>query len=246
MSSVVPSHAQCPSRLILRERAGVLFWSRCICAQAQNPTPRRRADFVINAETLNAATIQRHDNMRKVAEIYRKIHRSHIRLKNEFNIFQEIEKYDMLIKRVNATMYEGWQTVRRQVMALEEYLNDLGVELCACHNDAVPENFIKSEDGTLYLIDWEYSGVNDPMADFAALFLESEFSQENQDFLLKHYFQGDIPANTYEKIKCYQILWDYLWAQWTVIKEACGDDFGSYGIDRFNRAISNLATIKIN
>lgn len=224
------------------------------CKMGVNPTIRyfnpstgvKLADFVINAETLNSATIQRHDNMRKVAEIYRKIHQSHIRLKNDFNLFQEIDKYDILLQRVNATMYEGWQTVRRQVMALEGYLNDLGVELCACHNDAVPENFIKSEDGTLYLIDWEYSGVNDPMADFAALFLESNFSQENQEFLLKQYFQGNIPVNTYEKIKCYQILWDYLWAQWTVIKEACGDDFGSYGIDRFNRAILNLATIKTN
>lgn len=210
-----------------------------------NPTTGvKLADYITNAETLNAATIQRHDNMRKVADIYRKIHQSHVRLKNEFNIFQEIQKYDKLIERANAVMYTGYEEVRKQVMALEEYLNTLGVELCACHNDAVPENFIKSDDGTLYLIDWEYSGVNDPMADFAALFLESNFSEENMDFILSCYFQGKIPNNTYEKIKSYQILWDYLWAQWTVIKEACGDDFGTYGIDRFNRAITTLATIK--
>ena len=140
-------------------------------------------------------------------------------------------------------MYEGWEEVRQSVMALEEYLNGLGVELKACHNDAVPENFIKAEDGTLYLIDWEYSGINDPMADLAALFLESDFSEESRDYFLKHYFSGDIPQNTFEKIKCYQILWDYLWSQWTVIKEANGDDFGSYGIDRFNRAIDGLKQI---
>ena len=39
------------------------------------------------------------------------------------------------------------------------------------------------------------------------------------------------------------ILWDYLWAQWTVIKEAKGDDFGTYGIERYNRAVSNLKNI---
>ena len=55
----------------------------------------------------------------------------------------------------------------------------------------------------------------------------------------------DIPENAREKILCYQILWDYLWAQWTVIKEAKGDDFGSYGQDRFNRAIQNLNRINI-
>ena len=105
---------------------------------------------------------------------------------------------------------------------------------------AVPENFIKAEDGTLYLIDWEYSGVNDPMADFAALFIEAGFEKENEDYILDKYFDGDIPYTAREKILCYEILWDYLWAQWTVIKEAKGDDFGTYGLDRYNRAIENL------
>ena len=117
------------------------------------------------------------------------------------------------------------------------------MERCACHNDAVPENFIVAEDGRMYLLDWEYSGDKDPMADFAALFLESGFTPENQDFVLREYFEGDIPVNAYKKIRCYQVLWDCLWAQWTVIKEANGDDFGTYGIDRYNRAINNLRII---
>ena len=82
------------------------------------------------------------------------------------------------------------------------------------------------------------------MADFASLFLESKFSEENQDYMMKQYFQSETPANTWKKILCYQILWDYLWAQWTVIKEANGDDFGSYGKDRFDRAKINLLKIK--
>ena len=203
-------------------------------------------DYVEDAETLNAATIQRYENMRIIAAVYRKLHHSHVRLKNEFNIFREIEKYDILLGNAGATMYDGWETVRDQVMALETRLNKLGVDLHPCHNDAVPENFIRAKDGTIYLIDWEYSGMNDPMADFAALFLESRFSSENQDFVLAQYFDGSIPENAYEKILCYQILWDYLWAQWTVIKEAQGDDFGSYGNDRYQRAIKLLQTLNEN
>ena len=91
----------------------------------------------------------------------------------------------------------------------------------------------------------EYSGMNDPMADFAALFIEADFEKENEDYILNKYFDGNIPSDVHEKILCYQILWDYLWAQWTVIKEAKGDDFGTYGIDRFNRAKSNLRRINL-
>ena len=200
-------------------------------------------DFVEDAETLNSATIQRHDNMKKIAKIYRTLHHSRVRLKNEFNVFREIEKYDRLLEKVGASMYEGWEEVRPQVMSLESKLNDLGVDLHPCHNDAVPENFLKAKDGTVYLIDWEYSGMNDPMADFAALFLESEFSTENQDYILALYFDGNIPSNVMQKILCYQVLWDYLWAQWTVIKEAKGDDFGTYGKDRYNRTKEFLSKI---
>ncbi len=37
--------------------------------------------------------------------------------------------------------------------------------------------------GRLYLIDWEYSSMNDPMWDLAALFLESEFTKQEEDAL---------------------------------------------------------------
>ena len=234
------------------ERVNEEFNAFEACKMGVNPEIRyfnaksgiKLADFVVNAETLNAATIQRHDNLKKIAKIYQTIHGSHIRLKNEFNIFQEIEKYDRLIVDAGAEMYEGWESVRPRVMALEGYLNDLGVELVPCHNDALYENFIKAMDGTIYLIDWEYSGMNDPMADFAALFLEADFEQENEDYILDKYFNGHIPSNAREKILCYQILWDYLWAQWTIVKESKGDDFGTYGLDRYKRAIRNLKNIK--
>jgi hypothetical protein len=47
-----------------------------------------------------------------------------------------------------------------------------------------------------------------------------------------------------KKYNNYQILWDFLWAQWTIIKEANGDDFGTYGIDRFHRGILNLQKLR--
>lgn len=202
------------------------------------------ADYVDRAETLDADSIRLPDNLRKVAAIYGRIHRSPEPLNNAFNLFREIEKYDLLVQKNHAVMYEGWDTFKPRVMALEQRLSRLGAELCPCHNDAVPENFIKAPDGTLYLIDWEYSGMNDPMADFAALFLESGFPEEDRAFFLDTYYPEGIPPGAGERILCYEILWDTLWAQWTVIKEACGDDFGDYGIGRFRRALCNFEKLK--
>lgn len=229
------------------------FNARAACEMKVTPVMRyfnsktgvKLVDYIMGSEALNATTIQQREHMEQIVRLYHTIHHSALRLKNTFNIFREIEKYDALLAHAGASMYAGWELVRPRVMALEGYLESLGVELKACHNDAVPENFIKAQDGTIYLIDWEYSGMNEPMADFAALFLESDFEKENEDFMLQLYFQGDVPVHAREKIKCYQVLWDYLWAQWTVIKEAEGDDFGTYGMDRYQRAIRLLNTIEM-
>lgn len=198
------------------------------------------ADYVSNAETLNRGTIQRQDNINKVVDIFLRLHNSGYRLNNDFNVFAEISKYESLLSSANGQMYEGYGANRERILALEKELNNLGVELKPCHNDLVPENFIKASDGTLYLIDWEYSGMNDPLWDIAALFLESDFSADNKDFFLNKYYHNSVPTQTYKKIQIYQILMDVLWAIWTCIKETMGDDFGSYGQDRFERAIKNL------
>lgn len=203
------------------------------------------ADFVKNAETLNRATIQRPSNMKKIANIFRTLHHSHVRFGNEFNVFKEILNYEYLLEKAEGKMYEGYEPIRKKVFQLEDYLNQLGVSVKPCHNDLVAENFLKAEDGTIYLIDWEYSGMNDPMWDIAALFLESNFTDESKDYFLSHYFDGNEPENARKKILVYQILMDYLWTVWTCIKEARGDDFGTYGMDRYTRAIENLKKIDL-
>lgn len=197
-------------------------------------------DYIENAETLNPTSIQETSNLEQIAAIYRTLHNSRVRERNDFNIFHEIDKYNFLMEKSGAKMYNSNRGGYSQVIALEHRLNQMGMDLKPCHNDGVPENFIKDVNGKIYLIDWEYSGMNDPVAELAALFLESEFSKVSRDIILEHYFEGKIPMDLPERLLIYQILWDYLWAQWTVIKEAKGDDFGGYGRMRFDRAMNNL------
>lgn len=197
-------------------------------------------EYISNAETLNSTSIQDTANLKQIATIYRTLHNSRVRERNDFNIFHEIDKYNFLMEKTGAKMYDNDRGGYSQIIALEHLLNEMGVELKPCHNDGVPENFIKDSNGKIYLIDWEYSGMNDPVAELAALFLESGFSERSTDIVLNTYFQGKIPSDIKERVLIYQILWDYLWAQWTVIKEAKGDDFGNYGKMRFDRAMNNL------
>lgn len=204
------------------------------------------ARFIPGAKTLNKATIKKPSNLRRIAQILKSMHTSNVRFSNDFDVFKEVERYENLLSNAQGNMYSGYKEIRGTIFGLQARLNKLGVTLKPCHNDLVAENFIKSSTGDIYLIDWEYSGMNDPIWDISAMFLESDFEAENKEYFYKYYFDALIDSSIgaiEEKVLIYQILMDILWAIWTCIKEAKGDDFGSYGLDRFNRALVNLSQL---
>ena len=191
--------------------------------------------YLENAETLDSATIK--TKFEKIAPILQTIHASGKELKGEFAPFEEIKKYETLIQ--GDISYPNYEVVRQSVFSLKDQLEQIGIDKKSCHIDLVPENVIEGPDGHLYLIDWEYSSMNDPMWDLAALFLESEFTSEEEEDFLIHYKSEKTPVSR-EKIRIYKILQDIIWSLWTIYKEENGADFGDYGISRYNRAVREL------
>ena len=192
-------------------------------------------EYIDSATTLDSTSIK--TKFEKIAPILQTIHASGKELRGEFAPFEEIKKYESLIE--GNIPYANYEAVRKEVFLLEKRLADLGVDRKSCHIDLVPENFIESPQGRLYLIDWEYSSMNDPMWDLAALFLESDFTnQEEEDFLA--YYESDKTPVSREKIRIYKILQDTIWSLWTVYKEDQGADFGDYGVSRYQRAVDGL------
>ena len=192
-------------------------------------------EYIESAITLDSTSIK--TKFDKIAPILQTIHSSGKELRGEFAPFEEIKKYESLIEE--KIPYANYEAVRKEVFSLEKRLADLGVDRKSCHIDLVPENFIESPQGRLYLIDWEYSSMNDPMWDLAALFLESEFSLQEEEAFLSRYESDQTPASR-EKIAIYKILQDTIWSLWTVYKEEQGADFGDYGVNRYQRAVKGL------
>ena len=192
-------------------------------------------EYIESAITLDSTSIK--TKFDKIAPILQTIHASGKELRGEFAPFEEIKKYESLIEE--KIPYVNYEAVREEVFSLEKRLADLGVDRKSCHIDLVPENFIESPQGRLYLIDWEYSSMNDPMWDLAALFLESEFSLQEEEAFLSRYESDQTPVSR-EKIAIYKILQDTIWSLWTVYKEEQGADFGDYGVNRYQRAVKGL------
>lgn len=200
--------------------------------------------YVEGAETLHADTIRKPENMEQIAKILRTLHSKMVRFHKDFNVFTEIHRYEHLLSNVNGEMYDGYYEVRSKVLKLEQRFNKLGIRVTPCHCDTLAENWLKGKDGAITLLDWEYSGMNDPFWDITAPFIEDDFTHEEEAYFLSAYFDGSVPNDASERVLYYKILMDYLWSIWARVKELDGaTDLREYGIMRLNRGLNNLKLV---
>lgn len=203
------------------------------------------SEYIESTDILTRKTSREKKNLLLTSNLLKKLHMSSIKFENSFNVFSEIEKYELLIKNKNLLYekYVNYLENRVLIFNLKKTLENMGVVCVPCHNDAVPENFLKTEKNEIFLIDWEYSGLNDPMWDLATYSLESNLSLDEERFFLQNYFKEDLKRENILKIEIYKILQDFLWSIWTILKEENGSKFGSYGLDRYNKAVTKLKKV---
>lgn len=193
-----------------------------------------------NATTLTNEIANDEEVLGKVAEIFNKLHHTNKKMGNEFKLFEMMEHYEALALNVESDFYNGFEKVKANVKALQYKFKMFSVLQKPCHIDPACSNFIFNEKGKMYLIDWEYGGMFDPMWDVAAFALESDLTEKEEENFHRMYFKREVTAAEQERILLHKIFQDYLWSLWTLFKEENGDDFGLYGYRRFERAKANI------
>jgi thiamine kinase-like enzyme len=111
-----------------------------------------------------------------------------------------------------------------------------------CHNDPWPGNLLDA-DGRIYLIDWEYSGMNDPMWDLADLSVEAEFGPEQDRAMMQTYHGTGLSPALYSRLEVYKAMSDLHWSVWSFVQRAKGnpaDDFWSYALERLGRSKARM------
>ncbi len=97
----------------------------------------------------------------------------------------------------------------------------------------------------MWIVDWEYAGMNDPMWDLGDLSVEGGFSQAQDNEMLHAYFGGDPTAADRGRMVIYKAMCDLLWTLWGLIQHANknpADDFLAYARNRFARCKALMAT----
>lgn len=150
-----------------------------------------KSDYLIT-EFINGSIIKRpeiHDPtiIKKVAMMLTKVHEI-TGVSRECSPFFLIQKYLEGAKLLNVVIPSDLEILLKKVDEIENRSSKYGAIITKyCHNDYYTFNIIK-KDESLFVIDWELSGVGNIFFDLATISFSNAFSKEEDDILLKQYF----------------------------------------------------------
>jgi thiamine kinase-like enzyme len=179
----------------------------------------------------------------RAGEILRRLHGSGARFNNRFELFAMIDDYLRLLATRTADLPAGYHDVLRDSGAVRAALAAHPLPLVACHCDPLCENFLDTG-RRMWLVDWEYSGMNDPMWDLGDLSVEAGFGDEEDEELLLGYFGTPPGPGERGRMVIYKAMCDLLWTLWGLIQHANAnpaEDFWAYANNRFARCRALMA-----
>lgn len=179
----------------------------------------------------------------RAAQALRQLHQSGRSFPSRFELFAMIDDYLKVIAGKDVDLPASYHEVVKEAEAIRHALDAKPAALAPCHCDPLCENFIDT--GTrMWIVDWEYGGMNDPMWDLGDLSVEGAFTEEQDRELLHAYFSGAPSAHDHGRMVIYKAMCDLLWTLWGLIQHANknpADDFAAYALNRFNRCKSLMA-----
>jgi thiamine kinase-like enzyme len=155
-----------------------------------------------------------------------------------------IDEYQALLAAKGATLPDGYSETVTQAEAARRALATKPVALVPSHCDPLCENFLDTGE-RMYVIDYEYSGNNDPMWDLGDLSVEGQFGPDQEAALLRAYFGAEPPAAEVGRMVAFKAMCDLLWTMWGVVQHANGnpiDDFWAYAVGRFERCATLMSS----
>ncbi|MCL2169185.1 MAG: phosphotransferase family protein [Defluviitaleaceae bacterium] len=166
----------------------------------------------------------------------REFHEQALTVDHIFCPFERIQYYESL-RRSAPSRYDDYAAAKANVMSLRAFIDSQPKARTLAHIDAVPDNFIFLPNGEIKLIDWEYSGMQDPHIDIAMFIVYAMYDKTQADALIEHYFTEGCSPNTRRKIYAYISVCGLLWSNWCEYKAEFGEDFS----DEYAQAQYNFA-----
>ncbi|RWP87320.1 MAG: LPS biosynthesis choline kinase [Mesorhizobium sp.] len=201
--------------------------------------------YIAGAETMSPEKFRtRPGSPARAGEAFRKLHDSGAVFPFRFELFAMIDDYLKVLSTKEVALPAGYHDVVRDAESVRSALAAHPLPIVACHCDPLCENFLDTGE-RMWIVDWEYSGMNDPLWDLGDLSVEGKFDAAQDEEMIRAYFGGEARPAERGRIVIYKSMCDLLWTLWGLIQLANNnpvDDFRAYADGRFARCKALMET----
>ena len=144
-----------------------------------------------------------------------------------FDVYEKTKEIIGMLDERQRSTYSDFKALFELIDGLAQHVAAQKCPQCLCHNDFYSPNLLV-ENGKMYLIDWEYSGMSDYASDLGTFVCCSDYGLDESLAVLEEYFQR--PPTSAELAHClsYIALSSYYWFVWALYKDACGAPVGEW------------------
>jgi len=192
----------------------------------------------IKSKTSSLAMFQSSKKIEQLVKKIKLLHNANPFLR-KFDMFNQISYYQNILKKDDLPK-KLFKHVNR-IDALKKKLYITNDKLVPCHNDLLAENII-NKDNQILIVDFDYSGNNDPCFELGNLSVEMEYDDEQINKLVKSYY-GEINENIISRVNLQGVVSDIGWSLWSYVQAKNSNinfDYKSHAIYRLERAINKM------
>jgi len=194
----------------------------------------------LNGTTLTNADLQRPDVLARVAEGCRTLHAGP-RFRDRFNMFERQPAYLKVVQERGFRIPTDYLYFTREFQAVKRILGPDEHATVPCNNDLLAGNFV--DDGSkVWLIDYEYSGNNDPCFELGNIWAECGLSTDQLDELVSLYYGRRLRHKT-ARARLQGIIGKYGWTLWGCIQNGSSTldfDFWEWAMERYESAVAEF------
>ena len=192
----------------------------------------------IKSKTASLTIFQSSKEIKQLVKKIKLLHNAKPFLRN-FNMLSQISYYKNILKEEYLPK-ELFKYVNN-IETLKQKLYLTKDNLVPCHNDLIAENIIK-KDNQIYIVDFDYSGNNDPCFELGNLSVEMEYDDEQINKLVRSY-HGEINENIISKVYLQGVVSDIGWSLWSYVQAKISNnnfDYSMHGLNRLERVINKM------
>ncbi|ONI39120.1 phosphotransferase [Candidatus Epulonipiscium fishelsonii] len=104
--------------------------------------------------------------LKEVSKLLKTVHTSNLKSENNYEPYERLQTYEGYLNEFNYKHDELYIQLKNEFFKNKIFLDT--TTLVLCHNDCQLSNIVVGKDNT-YLLDWEFSGNNDPFYDIACV-----------------------------------------------------------------------------